>query len=443
LSFGGELLPTLLLMLGYYLFEVWLNEDGKQHSLSQLYPLLLSGAVLGAAPWCKLQSAPISLALSLVVLAAIFKSADFRSRRSQVTAAALFSFGLALTTLVFLSTLAVSGAITDFWKSYILANLGFAGDVNIMSIAVNCLTIFVISPLNQLLFSGLGLLLYVSQLPGSQELTKKQKWAMGGLVVYAAAALLAVGRVRYLFPHHAMFVIPPMTCILALLAGRAVSAGFQRQQYAHKMMAIFLLILLGATGTIYVAYGIQYIHVMKTVRQLAISKVPLNEQDDEVALNALAPKENRGLARTLMNGAVGPSRWVLRNSNEKILATILKIERTRPIRSLSVWGYAPGVYVLAGLPPATRDSVTRVEKGPLGPYFQNRYLEDLKENPPDLFIDAVSKGTFIWDWTEDDGYEWDPQLRKFIDDNYVLVDELTLVNGTKPVRFFTRRYPAS
>ena len=36
-------------------------------------------------------------------------------------------------------------------------------------------------------------------------------------------------------------------------------------------------------------------------------------------------------------------------------------------------------------------------------------------------------------WTENDGYESDPQLQKFIEDNYILVDELTLVKGAKPI----------
>jgi hypothetical protein len=54
------------------------------------------------------------------------------------------------------------------------------------------------------------------------------------------------------------------------------------------------------------------------------------------------------------------------------------------------------------------------------------------------------EGGFLWPiWTEDDGYESNPQLRKFIDDDDVLIDELTLVKGTKPVRFFARRDPAS
>jgi hypothetical protein len=80
----------------------------------------------------------------------------------------------------------------------------------------------------------------------------------------------------------------------------------------------------------------------------------------------------------------------------------------------------------------------------LQPYFQTRFVRDLRANPPDLFIDAVAKGAFLWPtWTDNDGYESNPQLRKFLDDNYVLVEELTLVKDAKPVRFFARRNLAS
>ena len=35
------------------------------------------------------------------------------------------------------------------------------------------------------------------------------------------------------------------------------------------------------------------------------------------------------------------------------------------------------------------------------------------------------------------------QLQEFIDGSYILVDQLTLAKGAKPIRFFARREPAS
>jgi hypothetical protein len=86
-----------------------------------------------------------------------------------------------------------------------------------------------------------------------------------------------------------------------------------------------------------------------------------------------------------------------------------------------------------------------ISQGPFQKYYRARFLGDLRAKPPDLFIDAVAPDVFRWPgWSEEnDGYESDPQLRKFIDGRYTLVDELTLVKGAKPVRFFARREPAS
>ena len=134
------------------------------------------------------------------------------------------------------------------------------------------------------------------------------------------------------------------------------------------------------------------------------------------------------------------------DSNERIATVVRDIQETHPVRSLAIWGWAPGVYVLTGIVPATRDSVTyyQISQGPMQKYYRARFLGDLREKPPDLFIDAVAPDAFMWrGWTENDGYESDPQLRKFIEDNYILVDELTLVKGAKPIRFFARREPAS
>jgi len=105
------------------------------------------------------------------------------------------------------------------------------------------------------------------------------------------------------------------------------------------------------------------------------------------------------------------------------------------------------VYVLTGIPPATRDAAPQraINEGPFQEYYRTRFMDDLRANPPDLFIDAVARGVIMWHWgeTEKDGYESCPELRKFIDDNYVLVAGLTLQPGAKPVRFFARREPAS
>lgn len=131
------------------------------------------------------------------------------------------------------------------------------------------------------------------------------------------------------------------------------------------------------------------------------------------------------------------------DSNERIAGAVEKLKV--PVSSMAIWGWVPGVYVLTGIPPATRDAIGHfvISKGPLQGYFRKRFVNDLRSKVPDLFIDAVAPGAFMWYWTQSDGYESDDELRSFVDANYVLVAELSFKVGTKvvakPVRFFARR----
>jgi hypothetical protein len=74
-------------------------------------------------------------------------------------------------------------------------------------------------------------------------------------------------------------------------------------------------------------------------------------------------------------------------------------------------------------------------------YFRPRFLNDLRRHPPDLFIDAVVPDLLEQRWSQNDGYETNPDVKAFVDQNYRLVDQLTLIEGAKPVRFFIRTTP--
>ncbi len=429
LHYASEWLPSLLLMVGFYVFLVWLDEPAGDNTSRRLYLLFSAGLALGAAPWCKLQASPITLALGLLFVIAAFRnrgpSCSFSARAKELAA---FSAGAILTTCVMLVILVETGAIRDFWNSYILSNLAFAGHFSL----TRCIGNSVLALLEFAIFAPLpvaiviaGLLLHPSLDADVGLLFRRGKWAFAGLLAYAGAALFAVARVRIPSFHHTLFLLPPLVYLVASLLppSSELTELAQKRPFPLRLAVASVLVLAAATIT-----GMRYVDMIKAVGELQ---------------GGGTDRKSR-----ILNEEIGPGKRVsadfmhftIEDSYEPISAVVNDIRRTHRVTSLAIWGYEPGVYVLTSMPPATRDSHTysQITKGPFRQYFQDRFMDDLRANPPDLFIDAVAKGAL---WTENDGYESDPALRKFIDDNYVLVDKLTLIPGGKPVRFFLRRSP--
>ncbi len=158
--------------------------------------------------------------LGLVCLAAIFRdrgpSFSFSLRVKELIA---FCAGAVLTTCVMLAILAKTGAIEDFWNSYIRGQCCLCRPAELDRIIVNFLLIFLTWPFRQpLLVALLGvvLLVHASRSADILLLFKKRKWACIGLLVYAGAALFAVCRPSYSFAHYAIFLVPPMTYLAAV-----------------------------------------------------------------------------------------------------------------------------------------------------------------------------------------------------------------------------------
>ncbi len=444
LHYASEWLPSLLLMVGFYVFLVWLDEPASDNTSRGLCLLFSAGLALGAAPWCKLQAGPITAALGLLFVIAVFRnrrpSCSFSARAKELAA---FSAGAILTTCVMLVILIETGAIRDFWSSYILHNVNaFAGPFSLTRCLTNSVLAFVRFAIHfplPIAIVVVGSLLHPSLERDVGLAFRRGKWAFAGLLAYAGAALFAVARVRYPSLGHTLFLVPPLIYLAASLfpASSEIAGLGQRRRSPFRLTLSLVLVLAAATIT-----GIRYDGMLRGIRQLESGAHRKSRTLDSSldAPEAAVSGEGTGHGKRILADLMY---WTVDDSYEPIAAAVDDIQKTHQVASLAIWGWEPGVYVLTGMPPATRDAHTfyQIGKGPLQRYYQDRFVGDLRANPPDLFIDAVADGTFEW-WgerVEDDGYESDPALRKFIDDNYVLVDKLRLVHGAKPVRFFLRR----
>jgi hypothetical protein len=437
LHYSGELLPSLLLMLGFYMLLVWL--DASPRNKRGIWLLFLAGLSFGVAPWCKLQAGPITAGLCLVTLVAVAKTKtkpclDVFRRMGLLT----FVGGAALTSCVMFIFLARIGALQDFWYSYVGGNLAYAGKSSLARYFVNCIFIVAISPLNQILAVGTAMTVYGFSNNKLPSLSGKQKWIFTGILVYAGTAILAVSRVAYPFRHHAIFLLPPMTYVVAALASYYPLTSDQSSRPSRRLTP-GLLIALVLAAAVYLAYGVQYVRMIAGLRDIDRVRVSSNMEMGAAVNEARASNEN------LLDVCIGSPYLYLPDSDEKISTVVRNIQKQHRIRSLTVLGWAPGVYVLTAMPPSTRYAVAVAPKlGPYQQYYQTRFLGDLERNPPDLFIDVAAQGASIWsDRNENDGYESDPELRSFVERHYFQVEQLTLAEGTKPVRFFMRREPLS
>jgi hypothetical protein len=400
LPYESELLPSLLLMVGFYIFLVWLDEPAGRRVAAQLCLLFSVGLVLGTAPWCKLQAVPITGALGLLVLAAIVRdrgpSFNFSLRVKELIA---FCGGAALTSCVMLAILATTGATKDFWYSYILNSLAYAGPLSLKRGILHFLYILLKTPLHQLLLVallGVGLLLYASPSANILPVFKKRKWAFSGLLVYGGAALFAVCRPMFCLHHYAIFLVPPMTYLAAVLASPELADLPKSHQLPHKLTSGLVMVLWFATIALYMAYGVRYLHMVGEIRDWSHSQSSWNPRIAKVVPDVpeMDPGGRIAKLKNLLASSIGPLHWVLGDSNERIAAVVRDIQGTHPVRSLAIWGWAPGVYVLTGIPPATRDVIgfPAITPGPMQGYFRARFVGDLRQKAPDLFIDTVVQG---------------------------------------------------
>lgn len=434
LHYSGELFPTSLLMLGFYLFLMWL-EGSQEYSLSkQIWLLFLAGLVTGAAPWCKLQAGPITASLCLFMAAASYSGAGNDNTNSvRMSRLAALIAGAGLTTCLMFVILAQTGAVQDFWTSYIGGNLAYAGKTSFIKNILNCLLIFIMTPLNQLVVVGGGILCLVYGDVRLQICSVRQRWMLTGIAAYALGGIISVARVGFLFRHHAIFLLPPIAYTAAVLSSYLPAISYQPAQCRRQVVkAVFVAIFIAA---LYGVYVVRYVDMLTSSLKLA------RDAEGSVTAASAVIYPAHALDAGVLDRCIGPRQWVLPNTDEKIVSVVRGVQRRYPIHSLTVLGWAPGVYVLTGIPPSTRFAVASPPKpGPFQQYYRTRFLEDLQTNPPDLFIDAVAPGPFGWaEWDKNDGYESDPDLRRFIDHNYVLVDQLAFVNSGKPVRLFVLR----
>jgi len=340
---------------------------------------LAGGLAVGLLPWAKLQAVPIAAAMvawaAWLVLADAASPWTVRGRRAGALAAAALA-----PSAIFMLALLATGAFRDFYYSYILDSLIYVGA-------------------GQARATVLGELIR-----GAYYTWHFPAFLCAPVLTVAAAAVACVGRRRWpspLFAAGAWFAAATVYAVLA--PGR---------DFAHYLLFLILPLTLwsgAALGDVWESVRGPWMR-----RALALGFA---------GLGALLPVGIRATQPLPM--IFGQFAEVWRHPRDEVGQALHTLRR--PGDSLLVWGWFAHAYVESGLPQATREAQTdrAIRPSPLrDTYFRPRLMSDLRRSRPAFIVDAVGSGAFIYTNRAESAHEIFPELRDYVQANYVLLSDV-------------------
>ena len=376
LHYNSELIVVALLSGAGYLYARMVGEENPA-----LWRIALVGLLLGLVPFSKLQGLPIAAVVGL------FVGVDLLSRESShrvkvVRLAVLVGSGLA-TIGVLMGVISLNGVYDSFVTFYLRANLGYGDSPSILTqlmslpaylqnvhelLAIVILTVVV------------WLLILVRRTTSAALPANSQRgWKIGGLLSFMVlVGLYAILRTGMNFVHYSFFLFNPLLLLLAygwqkLLRDGSLIMSVRRLQ----VLTTALLLAVFGGGTMY-----GYVQGVPTNRYVSDQqggwRVPLSPVAKEVMKYAL------------------------------------------PGESLVVWGWMCSYYVETKMPQgvAENHSQRSVFFKPMLKEYQQRYVANVIQSFPPVFVDAVGNHDL---WMNDrltQGHEILKPLGQFVATNY-------------------------
>lgn len=374
LHYSSELVPMALLATALYLSVK--RAPGPMGLLHNL----LGGVALGAVPLAKLQAAPIAAVAGLIWVGIALACRPCAAARGFVPAGALV-VGALIPITGFALMAAITGQWTHALTSYLANNLWYVEESGLTMAAVLAdmarqmpfsaqLKPWLLSTAAILVAAGCALAFGRRDPQGGDGRagTKHTRAIMLTSLVLVAISLLCIVSPRRPFPHYWQLAVIPSTLLIGSLL-----AVVPRQRGAQWTVGLVALLAAMAMTTVRVTSPHPYLGRISGM--LAQPFLPVSE----------------AIAR-----------------------------HQKPGDSLSIWGWVPTHYVQNQLRPTTRDVTTHwaIHDGPYLEYYQRRYLADLQNGSPRLFLDALppERGR-----RHEERF---PALGSYISEHYRLVEEI-------------------
>jgi hypothetical protein len=384
----SEPVPAALLAGAGWALAPLLNEAG---ALSWRR-LLLAGVLCGAAPLAKPQAAPLTVVL--ILAGGVLLWGQIGSRRDRLRAIGLFGGAVALPMAGLFVILTATGMLGEFFTSYVVANIDYAQHpLNPLAAGFASL----ISSLRDVdALGAFGLAGAVAVLPAAaagrlfSPAHRRLLFVAAALLTTAVATVIAPGRAYH---HYLYFLIGPCALWLA-----AVVAGVLELAAADRIPWFGSRIV----PWIWTAWALGCV-APTTVNQITARPAELGKYSETDA------------AAAHLRALLAP--YVVPND------------------TMSVWGWAPEYYPQSGLRPATHEAHTfrQLSPGRMQAYSRARYLTDLQQNRPAVFIDDTGPGAFGFADAVAYGFETFPELRRLVTQEY------QLIGRHRQARVFVRR----
>ena len=369
MHYSSELLSLSLVFAGNYLIlnDFLLCDGRKRGYLTQV----LAGILVGAVFFAKLQAIPLAGILVLFNFYSIIASP--RPEKGKLI---LFFLGsLSVPFLVFLGPLYLKGQLVHFYNSYIInAKLYLKQSTPLHSLHSLIANDPVLSKVFYFWCSTIILGFFALAFFGKAE---RRYAIIVYLFVLLCVSVYCIVKPGRGFPHYLMLSMP----FFALFSGSLFL--FPKHDIIHGNLAFLACFLL---------IGVSIFS--DPPRREALSKRVLHYKTVlPFGVQWRCPKVYSWL---------GPQ-------NSKGL----------------VWGWMPEWYVWGGLVPASRETQNQpqIDTNALTEYFRSRLLKDFGESSPDLVVDAVAIGAWVYTYDEKQGIKSFTSLSEIIDTEYVLLSE--------------------
>lgn len=402
IAYNGEHPVILIIAVLLFLTDRSFRLSGKK----QLWSLFLTGVVMGAAPFTKIQIAPILCAIFFITLLAIRRVLP----GSRLRAMLAYGAGCCTVTAGLVVYLVIFGLVDDFTVRFLFGQFNYTREVpNKLSVFLEMIKVVNTVSWNYFLFISAGIILF-AVLVGWERIRHRQN-ANGAptekdralsedrrnlsiIMAVAAMSLAAVYIPGRPSRHYYLLLVFPLGILAGYLFIMAERAAARRW---HKG----LLAVLFLTVTVSSQFYAKYISSPYRTRVLA----------DHVTYRALTINSS-------------PTEAELRY-RELLVATALK-RYTSPGEKMAMWGWGSKYYISSGLIIAGKTIAEQIVCDQFGSrdYYLDAYLHELESARAPVFLDAVAPTQFKLTDRSKYGFEQFPKLAAYIRENYVFQEEI-------------------